>query len=46
MADAVIGAMGVYLTILVSRETVTFNFDFAWLRFFRRRRLAGETQGG
>jgi lipopolysaccharide export system permease protein len=46
MADAVIGAMGVYLTILVSRETVTFNFDFAWLRFFRRKRLAGEAQGG
>ncbi len=40
MADAVIGAMGVYLTILVSRETVTFNFDFAWLRRLFRKRSA------
>jgi lipopolysaccharide export system permease protein len=32
MADAVIGAMGTYLTILVSRETVTFDFDFNWIR--------------
>lgn len=32
MADFVIGLMGVYLTILVSRETVTFNFDFSWLK--------------
>jgi lipopolysaccharide export system permease protein len=32
MADVVIGALGVYLTILVSRETVTFNFEFNWLK--------------
>ena len=42
MADAVIGAMGTYLTILVSRETVTFDFDFAWIRrLFRRREDRG-----
>jgi lipopolysaccharide export system permease protein len=29
MANFVIGAMGLYLTILVSRETVTFAFDFS-----------------
>lgn len=39
MADGVIGALGIYLTILVSRETVTFTFDFPWLRrIFRRGR--------
>jgi lipopolysaccharide export system permease protein len=32
MADFVIGVLGAYLTVLVSRETVTFNFDFSWLR--------------
>lgn len=38
MADAVIGVMGLYLTILVSRETVTFTFDFNRLRrLFRRK---------
>jgi len=43
MADAVIGIMGIYLTILVSRETVTFNFDFAWLRrIFRRKRATDQ----
>jgi lipopolysaccharide export system permease protein len=37
MADAIIGAMGTYVTILVSRETVTFDFDFNWIRrLFRR----------
>jgi lipopolysaccharide export system permease protein len=41
MADGIIGALGVYLTILVSRETVTFNFDFAWLR-----RLTGRKNKG
>lgn len=32
MADGVIGILGLYLTILVSRETVTFNFEFPRLR--------------
>ncbi|MDB5032927.1 MAG: hypothetical protein JWQ98_168 [Chlorobi bacterium] len=32
MADVVIGALGAYLTVLVSRETVTFNFEFNWLK--------------
>ncbi len=37
MANAVIGMLGTYLTILVSRETVTFNFEFPWLRrLFKR----------
>ncbi|MEO5930638.1 MAG: LptF/LptG family permease, partial [Candidatus Kapaibacterium sp.] len=40
MADVVIGALGIYLTILVSRETVTFNFEFNWLK-----RLFGGKRG-
>ncbi len=37
MADGVIGTMGLYLTVLVSRETVTFDFDFSRVRrLFRR----------
>jgi len=44
MADAVIGVMGLYLTILVSRETVTFTFDFNRLRrLFRRRNAEAPT---
>lgn len=50
MADAIIGLMGLYLTILVSRETVTFSFDFAWLRRLRSRRAEAasgtESAGG
>ncbi len=42
MADVVIGVMGLYLTILVSRETVTFNFDFPRLRRLFRRGVVGE----
>ena len=42
MADAIIGVMGAYLTVLVSRETVTFNFDFSRMRsLFRRRKNVG-----
>lgn len=38
MADAIIGAIGLYLTILVSRETVTLTFEFNRLRrLFRRK---------
>jgi lipopolysaccharide export system permease protein len=37
MADVIIGAMGFYLTVLVSRETVTFSFDFRRLRALLRR---------
>ncbi len=38
MADAVIGLLGLYLTVLVSRETVTFSFEFTLLkRLFRRK---------
>jgi len=32
LGDAVVGVLGVYLTILVSRETVTFRFDFPKLK--------------
>jgi lipopolysaccharide export system permease protein len=48
MADGIIGALGIYLTILVSRETVTFNFDFPWLRriFGRRASNGGASDGG
>lgn len=36
LGDIVVGVLGVYLTVLVSRETVTFRFDFPRLkRFFR-----------
>jgi lipopolysaccharide export system permease protein len=46
MADGIIGALGIYLTILVSRETVTFNFDFPWLRrIFSRRGSGGGAAG-
>lgn len=38
MANSVIGLLGTYLTILVSRETVTFNFEFRWLRRLMRRK--------
>ena len=42
MANGVIGILGTYLTILVSRETVTFNFEFTWLKklvgLFRRKK--------
>lgn len=38
MANGVIGILGTYLTILVSRETVTFNFEFRWLRRLMRRK--------
>lgn len=37
MANGVIGLVGIYLTILVSRETVTFNFEFNWLRRLLKR---------
>jgi lipopolysaccharide export system permease protein len=41
MADVVIGVIGIYLTVLVSRETISFNFDFARLRrLFGRRGAA------
>ncbi len=37
MADVVIGMLGLYLTVLVSRETVTFSFEFNRLkRLFMR----------
>lgn len=42
-ADILIGLVGIYLTILVSRETVTFSFDFS--RFKRRGRGTGLTPG-
>jgi lipopolysaccharide export system permease protein len=32
MADGVIGLLGIYLTVLVSRETVSFTFDFPRLK--------------
>jgi lipopolysaccharide export system permease protein len=32
LANVVIGLIGLYLTILVSRETITFNFDFNFKR--------------
>lgn len=36
MADVLIGVLGLYLTVLVSRETVTFSFEFnAIKRLFR-----------
>lgn len=37
MANGVIGLVGIYLTILVSRETVTFSFEFNWLRRLLKR---------
>jgi len=40
MANGVIGILGAYLTILVTRETVTFNFEFAWLGRLMRRKPA------
>ena len=40
MADAIIGAIGLYLTILVSRETVTLTFEFNRLRrLFRKKAM-------
>lgn len=42
LGDIVIGALGVYFTLLVSRETVTMRFEFPWLRkLFRRPGTAG-----
>ncbi|MBS1911761.1 MAG: LptF/LptG family permease [Bacteroidetes bacterium] len=41
MADVVIGLLGIYLTVLVSRETVTFSFEFnAIKRLLRMNRKA------
>jgi len=42
MADVVIGAIGLYLTILVSRETVTLTFEFNRLRRLFRRKASGQ----
>jgi hypothetical protein len=46
MADGVIGLLGIYLTILVSRETVSFTFDFPRLkRLFGRGKAAPAPHG-
>lgn len=43
MADAIIGLMGVYLTILVSRETVMFSFGLSSLRRLFKKKPAEKT---
>ncbi len=45
MADVIIGAIGLYLTVLVSRETVTFTFEFNRLRRLFRRKPIGYDAG-
>ena len=45
MADVIIGAIGLYLTVLVSRETVMFTFEFNRLRRLFRRKPIGYDAG-
>ena len=38
LGDIIVGALGIYFTVLVSRETVSLRFDFPRLKkFFRRK---------